>query len=79
MGQVAITVNNRTYRLSCGEGEEQRLERLAAVVREKCRSLADEFGSIGDDRLFLMAALLIADDLLELLDARESTGEADAA
>ena len=67
MGQVTITLNGRTYRLRCGEGEEARLIELADVVRDKLQTLIDQFGQAGDDRLLLMSALLIAD---ELVDAR---------
>lgn len=65
MAQVTITLNGRTYRLQCGDGEEPRLIELADVVRGKLQSLVSEFGQAGDDRLLLMTALLIADELLE--------------
>lgn len=65
MKQATITLNSRTYRLSCGEGEESRLQLLAQVVRQKLDTLVAEFGQVGDDRLLLMSALLIADELLE--------------
>ncbi|HEX6609243.1 MAG TPA: cell division protein ZapA [Hyphomicrobiaceae bacterium] len=67
MGQVTVTVNGRTYRLQCGAGEEQRLIELATHVGNRVDGLAAEFGAIDDTRLLLMAALLVAD---ELLDAR---------
>lgn len=67
MGQVTITLNGRSYRLRCGPGEEPRLIELADVVRAKLDGLINEFGQAGDDRLLLMSALLIAD---ELHDAR---------
>jgi len=65
MAQVTITLNGRTYRLQCGDGEEPRLIELADVVRGKLQTLVSEFGQAGDDRLLLMTALLIADELLE--------------
>ena len=65
MAQVTITLNGRTYRLQCGDGEEPRLIELADVVRGKLQVLVSEFGQAGDDRLLLMTALLIADELLE--------------
>ena len=68
MGHVAVTLNRRTYRLQCGDGEEQRLLGLTAHVRGKLDALTAEFGQVGDDRLLLLAALQIAD---ELWDARE--------
>jgi len=67
MGQVAVTMNGRTYRLSCEDGGEKRLKQLADHVAEKVETLAGEFGQIGSDRLVLMAAILVAD---ELFDAR---------
>ena len=63
MGQVAITVNGRSYRFECGDGEEARLKELAAYVKSRMDGLTREHGKIGDERLLLMTALLIADDL----------------
>lgn len=73
MGQVTVTLNGRTYRLSCGDGEEERLLSLASHVRERIEALSTEFGHAGDDRLLLMAALLVTD---ELFDARDRLMEA---
>jgi cell division protein ZapA len=63
MGQVAITVNGRSYRFECGDGEEGRLKELAAYVKSRMDGLTREHGKIGEERLLLMTALLIADDL----------------
>lgn len=63
MGQVAITVNGRSYRFECGDGEEARLKELAAYVKSRMDGLTREHGKIGDERLLLMTALLITDDL----------------
>ena len=67
MGQVAITLNDRTYRLVCDDGEEDRLVELAGFVKSKVEHLRAEIGHVGDERLMLMEALMIAD---ELFDAR---------
>ena len=67
MGQVSVTLNDRTYRLVCDDGEEDRLVELASYVKAKVDQLTREIGHVGDERLVLMAALLIAD---ELWDAR---------
>ncbi len=71
MGQATITINGRTYRLRCGEGEETRLLALGDIVRRRVDTLAKEFSAAGDDRLLLMAALMLAD---ELLDAQSQLG-----
>ena len=67
MAEAAITLNGRIYRLSCGAGEEGRLHELSQLVAAKLEALILEYGQVGDDRLLLMSALLLAD---ELLDAR---------
>ena len=66
MGQVAITVSGRTYRLRCGDGEEERLIVLAGMVRDKVDALTVEHNNVSDDRLLLMAALMLADELLDV-------------
>ncbi len=76
MGQVAVTLNGRTYRLRCGDGDEPRLLQLAGYLEQRIEALAAEFGQVGDERLLLMAALLITD---ELWDAREQLQQLDAA
>jgi cell division protein ZapA len=68
VGHVAVTLNRRTYRLECGDGEEPRLLGLAAHLRAKLDGLVAEFGQVGDDRLMLLAALQIADELWEARD-----------
>lgn len=65
MGQVAVTINTRTYRLACGPGEEGRLRELAAHLALRVERLAMDFGQHGDERLLVMAALLTTDELLE--------------
>jgi cell division protein ZapA len=75
VGQVAITLNARTYRLRCGDGEEPRLLALAAHLRAKVDGLVGEFGQIGEERLLLMAALLVADELFEARDRNSAPSE----
>jgi cell division protein ZapA len=68
MGQVAITLNDRTYRLVCDDGDEDRLVELAGFVKARVEQVRADVGHVGDERMILMAALMIAD---ELFDARE--------
>lgn len=65
MGQVTVSLNGRTYRLACNDGEEDRLRALADQVRQKLDTLTEEFGQVGETRLMVMAALMLADDLLD--------------
>lgn len=63
MGRVAAKIQDRAYFLTCGDGEEARLQELVEHVRSKADSLIAEHGRIRDDHLMLMSALLIADEL----------------
>ncbi len=65
MAQVTVTIAGRAYRMACGDGDEPRLERLAALFDGKIDEMRGAFGEIGDMRLHVMAALTIADDLDE--------------
>jgi cell division protein ZapA len=66
MGQVTVTLNGRTYRLECGEGEEAHLIELAEYLGTHVDTMRRKFGQVGDDRLILMASLLVTDELWEL-------------
>jgi cell division protein ZapA len=65
MAQVSLTIDGRKYRVACNEGEEARLESLAGVIDDKIGEMRKAFGEIGDQRLVIMAALTIADNLAE--------------
>ncbi|MCB1412028.1 MAG: cell division protein ZapA [Xanthobacteraceae bacterium] len=71
MSHISVTINGRQYRMACEEGEEARLLKLAEEFEERIVGLRGKFGEIGDARLTVMAALTVAD---ELLDANERIG-----
>ena len=62
MPLVNVMVNAKAYTIACDEGEEEHLRQLAAIVDGKVRELLGSVGNVGDLRLLLMAALLIADE-----------------
>lgn len=63
MAQVAVTINGRSYRIACDDGQEEHLQRLAKFVDKKVSELVASVGQIGDTRLLVMASLLVADEL----------------
>ena len=65
MPQIVVTIAGKAYRMACGEGEEAHLEGLAALYNGKIDELRGSFGEIGDMRLQVMAALTMADELIE--------------
>jgi cell division protein ZapA len=73
MAQVVATINGRSYPIACNEGEEQRIAELARYVDAKVKTFARELGQIGEARLLVLAALVLAD---ELADAQSGKGDA---
>jgi cell division protein ZapA len=63
MPLVNVMVNGRAYTIACDDGEEEHLKALADEVDSKVRELLGSVGQVGDQRLILMAALLLADEL----------------
>ena len=66
MGQVSITVNNRTYQVACDDGQEAHLSRLGDYVNKRIDQLVASVGQVGDSRLLVMVSLLLADELSDL-------------
>jgi cell division protein ZapA len=77
MGQLAVTIGGRVYRLACDEGEEARLADLAQLVDARIAALRQRFGELGDQRLIIMAAITFADEWSEANERlREREAEA---
>jgi cell division protein ZapA len=66
MAQVSVTIGGRVYRMACDDGQEQHLMQLARELDARLGQLREAFGEIGDTRLTVMAAIMVADDFSEL-------------
>ncbi len=75
MAQVDVSVNGQSYRIACEDGQEDRLVDLAALVDEKVLDLVNQIGQVGSNRLLVMAALIIADELVDLKNEAGSSQE----
>lgn len=69
MATVTVEINGRPYAVGCADGQEDRVRMLARQFDGHVRQVAGEVGHVGDIRLFLMAGLMLAD---EVHDARMS-------
>jgi cell division protein ZapA len=66
VAQVTVQVNGKPFVVGCEDGQETRLTELASQFDAQVRQVADAVGQIGETRLFLMAGLMMADELAEL-------------
>ena len=79
MGQVSVTFNGQEHHLACQDGGEERLKMLAEYVDKRAASLVERMGPVGDLRLLLMTAIIIADEMQEMNDGElPSNAEAEA-
>jgi cell division protein ZapA len=84
MAQVSVTIAGKVYRMACGDGEEPHLITLGQLYDAKIDELRGSFGEIGDMRLHVMAAIMVADELSEaktkiaLLEAKIAAIKGDA-
>ncbi len=65
MATVNATIAGRQFRLACEDGQEDHLQALAKSIDQRIIDLRAKFGEIGDTRLTVMAALMLADELTE--------------
>lgn len=73
MTLLNLKVNGRDFPVSCEDGQEPRLRRLAQYIDSKVQDFVKVVGQVGDARLILLAALVITD---ELSDANEALQQA---
>ncbi|OCW59323.1 cell division protein ZapA [Hoeflea olei] len=66
MAQVTVTIDSKTYRMACEEGQEAHLSELAGRFDRYVGHLKDQFGEIGDLRITVMAGIMVMDELHEL-------------
>jgi cell division protein ZapA len=66
MAQVSVTIDGKVYRMACNEGQEEHLIDLAQRFDRYVTHLKDSFGEIGDQRITVMAGIMVMDELVEI-------------
>ena len=66
MAQLTIQVNGRPYVVGCEDGQEAHLLEIARLFDRQVRQVSQDVGQLSETRLFLMGALLLADELSDL-------------
>ena len=63
MARISLIINDRSYDMSCEDGQEEHLQKLAEHIDERVREMAGSVGPVGEPRLLVMASLVITDEL----------------
>ena len=71
MGQVNITINGRSFGISCEDGQEQRVTDLGHYVDSRLKDIARAGAATNESHLLVLTSLLLADEVFE---AREGAG-----
>ena len=61
MAEVDITINGRSYRISCKDGEEERIKSLSSLINNQVQKLSERIGQLGEARMILLASLVLLD------------------
>ncbi len=61
MAEVDITINKRSYRISCKDGEEERIKALSTLINNQVQKLSEKIGQLGEARMILLASLVLLD------------------
>lgn len=72
MAQVTLRINGYAYTIGCRDGEEQHLMAMGREVEQRIDSVKSSAGQSGEARMLVMAGLLMADELHDLLTKLET-------
>ena len=73
MANINVKFNNKDYLLSCDEGQEENLEKLANHLDLKYDELKKNLGNIGESKLLLITAIQMVDDYFDLFQKIKNT------
>ncbi|QFT63214.1 cell division protein ZapA [Roseivivax halotolerans] len=68
MPELDITIGTRNFAVACQEGEEQYLVTAAEMLDAEAQTLISQIGRLPENRMLLMAGLMLADKTAGLED-----------
>jgi cell division protein ZapA len=72
MANINIKFNNKDYLLSCDDGQEENLKKLAGHLDLKYNKLKKNLGNIGESKILLITAIQMVDDYFDLFNKAKS-------
>lgn len=75
MAQVTVKINGYSYTVGCEDGQENHLAAMAAQVEQRIDSIKALGSTSGEQRLLVLASLLMADELHDVKQELEAARE----
>ncbi|ETX00285.1 cell division protein ZapA [Candidatus Entotheonella palauensis] len=72
---IEIEIFGQVFRIAAGDAPEEYIQRLASYVDERMKAIAETTRAVSFNRMAVLTALNIADDLLKLQDRYESASQ----
>lgn len=66
MAEVNITINGRTFGISCEDGQEQRVIDLSQYVDSRLREIAKAGAAASESHLLVLTTLMLSDEIFDL-------------
>jgi len=63
VAKADISIRGRSFSIACAPGQEMRVQRLAEQLDARVRQISEAVGDIGEERLLLITALALLDEL----------------
>jgi cell division protein ZapA len=67
MAQLTVKINGYAYTIGCADGQEQHLQAMAEQVESRVSKIKALGSQSGESRLLVQAALLMADELHDMV------------
>ncbi len=68
MAEITITIGGKTFDVACQDGEERYLKAAAALLDAEAETLRAQIGRLPENRMLLMAGLMLADKTAAIHD-----------
>ncbi len=79
VARVSVRILEKEYQVACPADEQPDLKRAASMLNEKMREIRESGKVVGLDRIAVMAALNITNELLQARNAGDRIDEAASA
>ena len=68
MAELTLTINGKSFSISCDDGQEQRVMDLAHFVDSRLSDISRAGAAQNESHLLVLTSLMLADEIFELRD-----------